>query len=111
MSTERPRSSSTPHVHGPHCSHCGTALRSVQEYTIEDRFGQVLLSALCAQMGAELSRAKRRATFSVRAEPQVLDELSARLQTLMVQLDERLMTVAEDFLREHTGQQIHRRAR
>lgn len=113
MSTDGPANKPAPpaHVHGPHCAHCGAPRLGVREYTIDDRFLQLLLLTVCEQMGVEVVRAKKRATFRVEARDATLDQLAARLQSLSVQLDDQLMDVAERFIREHTGQEVHRRAR
>lgn len=102
---------SPPHEHGPHCTHCGTALQSVREYTVDDRFLQVLFLVLGEQMGVAVTKAKRRATFRAQADAATLDQFTARVQVLSEQLDDRLMGVVQDFIREHTGRQLQRRAR
>ncbi len=113
MSADGPanKPASPPHEHGPHCTHCGSALQTVREYTVDDRFLQVLLLAVSEQMGVSVTKAKRRATFRVQADAAALDQFAARVQILSEQLDDRLMSVAQDFVREHTGRQVQRRAR
>lgn len=113
MSTDGPANKPAPtaHVHGPHCAHCGAPARGVREYTLDDRFMQLLFIAVCDEMGVDVVRTKKRATFRVEGRDATLDQLGARVQTLLVQLDDQLTDVAEHFIREHTGKQIHRRAR
>ena len=113
MSTHGPTKKPAPteHVHGPQCAHCGTPRLGVREYTIDDRFLQILLLTVCEQMGVDVVQTKKRATFRVEARDATLDQLAVRLESLSAQLDDQLMDVAERFIREHTGQQIHRRAR
>ncbi len=84
---------------------------STVQIEAEDRFAQVLLLALCEQLGLTVARTRGRANFSVRGESSQVDALLARQGRLLEMLDDQLMTVAQDFIREHTGQELRRRAR
>jgi hypothetical protein len=78
---------------------------------IDDRFVQALVAALCEQLGLTLTPGSERAKLSIRGESSQVDALIARQNHLLPMLDDQLMTVAQNFIREHTGFEIRRSPR
>ena len=111
MSTEKRRRPLAPTAPTPDktCSHPGGVVRmSTVHLEADDRFAQALMAALCEQLGLTVTQGSERAKFSIRGESSQVDALIARQDRLLEMLDDQLMTVAQDFIRKHTGLEIGR---
>jgi hypothetical protein len=86
----------------------GVVRMSTIHVEVDDRFAQALMAALCEQLGLTVTQGRERAKFSIRGESSQVDALIARQDRLLAMLDDQLMTVAQNFIREHTGLEIRR---
>lgn len=106
-----------PHAdHGPDhvCPSCGHGPGLAREYKIGDRFLDVLLLGLCAEMNLTATRSsnRRHASLIVRAPDVATHErLAARFQTLMPAYEAKLLAASSAFLREHCGAELRPVAR
>lgn len=104
MSGERP----TRHPAGGEtpdwCAECGEPMVDKRRYPVNDRLARSLFAAICRSMGLQPTTKSKSVTAPVyvRAPDAVTHErLWARYKTLMPLLDDKLLTVARDFILEH----------
>jgi hypothetical protein len=107
----RPLASTTPSPATCAVHPGGVVHMSTIHLEIDDRFVQALVAALCEQLGLTLTPGSERAKLSIRGESSQVDALIARQNHLLPMLDDQLMTVAQNFIREHTGFEIRRSPR
>jgi len=109
MPITRPTVPSTPaatHEHSDRCDVCGSGLEIERKYPVTDRVARALFAAICRSMNLEPTAASKRpgAPIYVRAPDAATHErLWARYRELMPTLDDRVLDVTADFIREHTG--------
>lgn len=85
---------------------CGGATGVERKYPVTDRLARGLFVALCRSMGLEPYVRSKGATAPVYVSaPDVAthERLWARYRTLLPELDDKLLTLTSDFIREHCG--------
>lgn len=109
MPTPRSTSPTTlaaPHEHSDRCEVCGGGVEIERKYPVTDRVARALFAAICRSMNLEPTAASKRpgAPIYVRAPDAATHErLWARYRELMPALDDRVLAVTADFIRENTG--------
>lgn len=77
-------------------------------YEINDRLGETLFLAVCKTMKLEPYRLPRKRALFVSAPDQAThDALWKRFSTLAPTLDQKLMVLTADFIREHCGLDVN----
>lgn len=104
-----PSAAHAAHAQGARCERCGTVASIERSYDVNDRMLQMLVVAVCREMGIESYRkgSKNPMTLYVSGpDSATLDRLDSRVKDLAAKLDAELLKVTAAFVREHTGVEL-----
>lgn len=108
MSTKTGSDTEAMHTHGEHCEVCGR--RGVERsYQMNDRLTRTLFVALCKTMNLEPGLKSKRPLapiYVIAPDTATHDRLLARYDELAASLDDKLIALTTDFIREHLGIEI-----
>lgn len=77
-------------------------------YEVSDRLMQTLFLAVCQTMNLEPYRLPRKRLLFVTAPDQAThDALCQRFTSLATKMDQKLMALTADFIREHCGRDVN----
>jgi hypothetical protein len=99
----------TAHVHTEQCEVCGHAKELERKYDLGDRLMLTLFLAVCRAMGLKAyRRGKKTSTVRYVLAPDgaAHERLWTRFTALAPALDEKLLDVTADYVREHCGVEL-----
>ena len=94
------------HSHTDSCHVCGGALQIERRYEVSDRLARALFAALCRSMNLEpYTRGRKTSSVVYVMAPDAAthEQLWTRYKTLVPELDQQLLGVTANFIRQHCG--------